>query len=121
MASEPILIVEDDAGIQTMLQLALAERGHDTVCAASLQDAVAVLAEVRPRLILLDVLLRGIDALDLATRPEVAGVPIVVMTASENAAAAAARIGAAGWLSKPFDLDDVYAIAERYAPTERPP
>jgi len=42
-------------------------------------------------------------------------VPIVVVTAAENARARAEEIGAEGWLAKPFDLEDVLRAARHHA------
>ena len=49
--------------------------------------------------------------------------PIVVVTAAENARARAEEIGAEGWLSKPFELQDVLETVERQlaASTPAPP
>jgi DNA-binding response OmpR family regulator len=40
--------------------------------------------------------------------------PIVVVTAAENARRRAEEIGADAWLAKPFDIDDVLALVERF-------
>jgi DNA-binding response OmpR family regulator len=44
--------------------------------------------------------------------------PIVVVTAAENARARAAEVGADGWLSKPFEIDDVLRMVARHAVSE---
>src|SRR5690242_10820353 len=111
----PILILEDDAGIRLMLELALAARGLATQSAATIEAAVAAASRDRPSLLLMDVLLFGAASNEIVARPELAGVPVVVMTASDRAAEIAAEVGAASWLSKPFDLDDLYDLADRYA------
>jgi two-component system KDP operon response regulator KdpE len=110
----PILVVEDDPGIATMLDLALGERGDRSVHAATLDEALTALARERPVLVLLDVRLHGADGLALAGAFRDAGVPIIVMTASQDAQTAAQSIAADAWLGKPFDLDTLYALVDRF-------
>jgi len=113
--SPPVLIVEDDAGIRTMLELALAERGVATVSAATLADALRAARDLRPKLVLLDLRLDGADGGGFVSAfGDRASTAIVIMTASEEAAAAAARLGADGYLEKPFGLGALYALVERF-------
>jgi DNA-binding response OmpR family regulator len=118
--ASPILLVEDDDGIRMMIELALGEQGYSVESAATVPDALRLAERLRPRLVLLDVRLNGFDGLAFADsyrhRPECA---IVVMTASEDAAEAAASIHAEAFLAKPFDLNALYAIVDRYASGER--
>jgi DNA-binding response OmpR family regulator len=118
VAAVQVLVVEDDPGIGQMLELALRERGIGVARATTVPDALRVANEVRPALVLLDVRLDGLDgrafAMAYAGRATCA---IVVMTASEDAAEAAASIGAEGHLSKPFDLDALYEMVGRYVPS----
>jgi DNA-binding response OmpR family regulator len=117
----PILIVEDDAGISTMIGLALESVGRSVRIAATLSDALRTADEIRPVLVLLDIRLRGIDGLAFLDAYALRGeCRVVVMTASENAVAAAARAGADDSLAKPFGLDELFAIVDRYAPLPGP-
>ena len=114
MAGGSILIVEDDAGIRLMLELALAERGYVAESAATVADALAAARRLRPGLVLLDALLGSEHGSQFAVFGRDPDMKIIVMTASENAADAAAAMGADGHLAKPFDLDEIYDLAERY-------
>lgn len=109
MAGEPILVVEDHP-TNLKLTLALLEtNGYEVRSAASGEEALAVLASFRPRLILLDLQLPGIDGLELARRlkanPATRDIAIVALTAyamkgdDEKARAA----GCDGYITKPID------------------
>jgi DNA-binding response OmpR family regulator len=118
VAAVQVLVVEDDPGIGQMLELALKERGIGVVRVKTVADALRVADEVRPALVLLDVRLGGFDGRAFANAyAGRATCAIVVMTASQDAADAAASIGADGYLSKPFDLDELYELVGRYVPS----
>jgi len=105
-----ILCVEDEADIRTVLELALsAVGGFDvTVCAAG-AEAVTVIDEVRPDLVLLDVMMPEMDgpATLSALRETDAGrtVPMVFLTAKvqQHEVERFLKLGAVGVLAKPFD------------------
>jgi CheY-like chemotaxis protein len=117
MSDRKILVVEDDRGIAMMIQLALEERGYSVLIAANVPEALHLAERHEPPLVLLDIRLEGLDgrAFARAYRDRTA-CAIVVMTASQDAAEAASAIQAEGFLSKPFDLDDLYEVVARYVP-----
>jgi two-component system, chemotaxis family, chemotaxis protein CheY len=100
-----------------MIELALGEIGYTVVSAPDVATAVGHARAFRPALILLDVRLRGETAGEFIAEYEDAGSqPIIVMTASQNPVAAAEQLGAAGWLAKPFNLDDLFALVRHHVP-----
>jgi CheY-like chemotaxis protein len=119
----PILIIDDDDAVRTAIDAALSAEGYDVVTAS---DGIAGLEAATTQilaLILLDVRMPGMDGPQFARAySHIPGprAPTVVVTAVENGAAWARRIGAAAHLGKPFDLEELLAIVERYAgPPER--
>lgn len=105
-----IMLVEDDADIQAVGQLALEAVGGFTVCVCdSGQAALAQLAPFKPDLILLDVMMPGMDGLATLTalRATAEGqtVPVMFMTAKVQAHEIAnyKALGALDVISKPFD------------------
>ncbi len=80
-------------------------------------DALTILAERRPDLILLDVGMPRMDgfafAEELGRRGLHPGIPIVVLTADGNARQKASRIGAWTYLTKPFSVDALLDCVER--------
>jgi diguanylate cyclase (GGDEF)-like protein len=113
MATTPltrILIVEDEADIQAIAQLALEAVGGFTIKACgSGVDALAIAPEFAPDLILLDVMMPGMDGLStlqaLRELPETSAVPVMFITAKVQPQEVARyrALGALDVIPKPFD------------------
>lgn len=106
-AVAPILLVEDTASLQLLYESMLQQAGHAVHLAGTGGEAMLAFAELKPGVVLLDLMLPDCDGLDLlremlARDPETA---IIVITAngSINKAVAAMRGGAHDFLVKPFD------------------
>lgn len=111
-----ILVVDDDRSILATVQEILVAEGYDVRAAGGGAEAVSIARSWAPTLVLLDMRMPGVDgwAVARAMRGFAAGVPIVVMTAAENAARWADEISADGYLAKPFQLDDLLRCIERF-------
>jgi DNA-binding response OmpR family regulator len=108
-----ILVVDDDRGILTMLELALAHEQYSVATAASCEEALAAVRRERPDAVLIDLRLHDEDGIALAREiREVCDARLVLMTAGERPAAAARHAAADAWLMKPFDLADLYGVVE---------
>ncbi|HEY5198497.1 MAG TPA: PIG-L family deacetylase [Solirubrobacteraceae bacterium] len=112
-----VLVVEDDATSSMMLRIALEHDGLQVDVEADGARAAGRLEDERWDLVVTDIELPGIDGLALAERARKApGSPaVLVMTAHErfDYAVSALRSGAAGFLTKPVDLDELRAkVAE---------
>src|SRR5207249_2960435 len=81
------------------------------------QEGLMRFRQELPNLVLLDVILPEIDGLELlqAMRAEDPGVPVIMLTAIKTMKTAvdAMKIGAADYLTKPFDVDELRLIVER--------
>ena len=109
MAGEPILIVDDNLTNLKLARVLLAGEGYVVRTAADAEEAMAVLQEFRPRLILMDIQLPGMDGLELTRRikadPAMAAVTILALTAyamkgDQDRILAA---GCDGYVTKPID------------------
>ncbi len=107
---ERILYVEDETDIQAVASLALEGVGGFTLCTCSSgAEAVAAVADFRPDLLLLDVMMPGMDGpatLEaIRALPGTADIPVVFMTARVQAHEVAAlnALGAIDVIAKPFD------------------
>ena len=80
-------------------------------------EALAMLEHARPSLVLLDMRMPVLDGWQFAHALKQRGVqlPILVMTAAQDARRWAQEIGAQGYISKPFELTDLLAAVERFA------
>ena len=117
-----VLIVEDDDSVRALVSSVLSTEGYEVRSAADGAMARELLATWAPGVILLDLHVPGpsSDALARACREASGPRPaIIVFTAAGDAAAAdhVARIGADGFLAKPFDLDALIQIVGQYAAT----
>ncbi len=109
-ALQRLLYVEDEPGIQEIIKLTLEELGQFTVLGCSSgSEAIATGAAFRPDLILLDVMMPGMDGPTtlkaLRQIPGLASIPVMFMTAKNNAREIAnlKAQGAVAVIAKPFD------------------
>ena len=80
-----ILVVDDDRALSEMLGMVLQGEGFETVFAADGPSAVERFREERPELVLLDLMLPGIDGIEVCTRIRAeSGVPIIMLTARSD-------------------------------------
>lgn len=109
MAGEPILIVDDNATNLKLARVLLAGEGYEVRTAVDAAEALTVLESFRPRLILMDLQMPGMDGLELTRHlkadPAMRGVIVLALTAyamrgDEERARAA---GCDGYLTKPID------------------
>jgi two-component system, cell cycle response regulator DivK len=117
-AATPILIVDDSPVNLKLVKVLLVNEGYDVRTAVDAEDALAVLAEFRPALILMDIQLPGMDGLTLTRRlkadPAHADVIIIALTAyaMKGDEERALDAGCDGYVTKPIDtrsLADVIA------------
>jgi len=107
-----VLVVEDDERIRASLRLALADEGYAVAGVADAQAALSHLAGDDPDLILLDVLLPGMDGLDLCrTIRRTSAVPIIMLTARDDShdVVAGLEAGADDYVTKPYNVKELAA------------
>jgi CheY-like chemotaxis protein len=116
-----VLVVDDDAGARALLAEVLAtELGARVVVATDGDSALACIRDERPALVLLDLWMPGMDGPTFYRRvkgdPALARIPVVAVTALpvEEGRAAALAAGCDDCLTKPFDIDDLIAIVQRF-------
>ena len=117
----PVLVVDDDAVVRTMICRALEEEGFRAVSAADGRLAVERARRHQPALVVLDVTLPllGGGAVAAELRALLGNrLPILVITADGHPAEKARALGAYGYLSKPFDVDELVGAVRRALPGE---
>ena len=104
-----ILIIEDDMSIGNMLEKTLTNEGYAASRAYSGTEALLLLKESKPSLILLDLMLPGISGEELL--PRLKGIPVIVMSAKTDSATKVDMLlgGAYDYITKPFDIDELLA------------
>lgn len=114
-----ILIVDDDPDIVLMLEDRLQAEGYETVTALEGQQALDLIVQESPHLVLLDLTLPKLSGLDvlkrLAQMKPSDGPPVIVMTAhaSIQAAVEAMKEGAYDFLTKPLDNDHLLIVIRK--------
>ncbi|WP_194757508.1 nitrogen regulation protein NR(I) [Aliidiomarina indica] len=124
-----VWVLDDDSSIRWVLERAFTGAGWQPIMFADPHTFLHTLhdADKAPDLVLTDVRMPGINGMEILEelRRKWAQVPVVVMTAHSDLASAvnAFKGGAFEYLPKPFDLDDVIAVAERAVKsrTQEPP
>ena len=114
----PILVVEDDLAILSTIADTLAFEGYPVVTADQGATALDVVRRQPVALILLDMKMPVMDGWAFARAYQsepIRHAPIVVLTAARDAAEWAAEIEATAYLAKPFELDALLALIDRYA------
>ena len=108
MADNKILVVDDEEDILELVRYNLARDGYRVVCAASGEQALSRAKSEPFDLILLDLMLPGIDGLEVAKRlkskPETRHIPIIMLTAKGEEAdiVTGLELGADDYVTKPF-------------------
>lgn len=120
MPEPTVLVVDDDPIIVEMLTVALEDRGYRVL--TSVNGAALQLAQdERPGLILLDLMMPGMDGMEVSQHlradPTTAAIPIVAMSAQHTLSAAGTRMLSDDRLPKPFDLHTLYATVARWVPS----
>jgi CheY-like chemotaxis protein len=115
MADAPILVVDDDPSILETVKAILDLEGYRVETAVNGADALEKLAHTRPVFVLLDMRMPVLDGWGFAREMQARGetVPIVVMTAAQDARRWASEIGATDYVAKPFEVPQLLNTVER--------
>ena len=111
-----VLLIDDDPRVRASLKIVL-EPIYDILQASDGQEGLDVFRKDEPDLILLDVILPGTDGLAVlqTLRMESKMTPVIMLTGTKSVKTAvdAMKFGAADYLSKPFDVDELRIIIDR--------
>jgi two-component system, OmpR family, KDP operon response regulator KdpE len=107
-----VLLIEDDPNIVDLIRSNLAVRGFDTMVSTDGVRALALLESGRPDVVLLDLMLPGVDGMDLCRAiRERSSVGIIVVSArrAERDKISALNVGADDYMTKPFSIEELLA------------
>jgi diguanylate cyclase (GGDEF)-like protein len=108
-----VLVVDDEPQNRKLLEVMLQREGHLTVAAANGEEALTVIAQSPPDLILLDIKLPGMDGYQVAealkSNPQTSNIPIIAVTVlvDRNARMAALKAGVEELVTKPIDPNEL--------------
>lgn len=117
MSEETVLIIDDSDELRALLESILPYGGYRTVSAATGQEGLELVLEIEPDALLVDLELpdtTGLKILEELNKRELE-IPTIMMTGygSEGVAARALRLGAVGYLIKPFTTEEVLGGVEK--------
>jgi DNA-binding NtrC family response regulator len=116
-----ILIVDDEVSIYESLKMVLGKE-NELLWASNAKQAMKLFHEQQPRLILLDIILPGIDGIEIlgTIREYDKSVPIIMLTATKmvKTAVDAMKRGATDYIIKPFDVEELRLIIARVIANE---
>jgi DNA-binding NtrC family response regulator len=111
-----ILLIDDEARVRTSLKMVL-EPSYEIFQAGDAQEGLDVFRKEGPDLVLLDVILPGTDGLAVlqTLRSECRTIPVIMLTGTKSVKTAvdAMKLGAADYLSKPFDVEELRIVVDR--------
>jgi two-component system, chemotaxis family, chemotaxis protein CheY len=115
MVAYPILVVDDDPTILDVIHDLLTLEGYEVETARNGLEALRMVEHSRPALVLLDMRMPLLDGWGFARELEQRGIhiPILVLTATSDAARWAHEIGAIDYLAKPFEISSLLDSVER--------
>ncbi|MDP2990413.1 MAG: response regulator [Kiritimatiellota bacterium] len=110
MAKEHIVIVEDEEDILELLRYHLAREGYSVTTTANGEQALKIISQKVPALVLLDLMLPGLNGLEICRSlkkdPRTAAIPVIMVTAKneENDVVIGLELGADDYIMKPFSM-----------------
>ena len=111
-----VLLIDDEARVRTSLKMVL-EPNYEILQAADAQEGLDTFRKEGPDLVLLDVILPGTDGLAVlqTLRSENRMTPVIMLTGTKSVKTAvdAMKLGAADYLSKPFDVEELRIVVDR--------
>jgi CheY-like chemotaxis protein len=119
LSCHSILVVDDDPDVRDSLTEILGDEGYRVTGVRNGREALEYLHEQRrPSLILLDMMMPEMDGwrfrVEQQKSPELAPIPVVLLSAHGNVREAALALGAADYLRKPLRIESLLEIADRY-------
>ncbi len=124
---EHILVVDDDKALLQVLELTLAEHGYEVSCATSGLQALRLIFQRQPDLVILDISIPELNGWDVCQRiREMSDIPILILTAycEQEDRIKGLTLGADDYVVKPFDIFElllrVRAILRRARPALPP-
>lgn len=117
MTKKKIYIADDDPAILEIISMILEDRGFE-VETSNNGKSIEQKTEEYPDLVMLDIRMSGISGGDickhLKTNPRTKSIPVVLISANRDIEKIAQESGANGYLPKPFDVDDLLDVANRF-------
>jgi DNA-binding response OmpR family regulator len=110
-----VLIVDDEIDIREAVAELLSEEGYEVIDAGDGAEALRKARQFHPSVVLLDLMMPGMNGWEFCAQrkgdPELERIPVIVLSALGRVQG----IDAAGYLQKPFELDDLLSAVKAHA------
>jgi two-component system response regulator AtoC len=117
MTAQRVMVVDDEAKMQRVLEIMLKRMGHEVACASTGEEALQALLASPADLVISDLRMPGMGGIGLlrALREQGTEVPIIIMTAhgTIESAVEAMKLGACDYIVRPFDVDALELAIDR--------
>jgi len=118
--AKTIFVIDDEKGVLEELEAWLGDQGYNVITAENALDALAKLEDIKPNLIILDIIMPKMDGLEflsiLKRNIKHSSIPVIMLTAkveSENILKAQ-ELHAKDYIMKPFETDELLQLIQRY-------
>ena len=123
MSSQRVLVVDDEAKMQRVLEIMLKRMGHEVTCANDGQQALQALQATLADLVISDLRMPGMSGIELLQSIRAQGneVPVIIMTAhgTIESAVEAMKLGACDYIVRPFDVEALELTVNRVLASSR--
>jgi len=112
-----VLVVDDEQGMREFLTMLLEKQGHRVITAAEGEQALQLVAEHTPDLVISDLRMPNVDGIGLLAgiRKQYPELPVILVTAyaSSDSTIQAMRLGADDYITKPFRIGEIRLVVEK--------
>ena len=114
-----ILVVDDDPDIGTMIKMMLEYKGYAVTVTERGEQAEELLRKDGYDLMIMDMLLSGVNGIDVCARvkknQDTSDIPVLMISAHPNAKEICLQAGADEFISKPFDMEEMFSKIRKLA------
>ncbi len=104
-----VLVVDDEQAILRILRIRLRIAGYEVLTATSGQEALDIIGSARPDLVVLDIIMPGMDGLQVLKhlRSTSPALPVIASSAGSDLSGPSLDLGASRFIAKPFDTNSL--------------
>lgn len=114
-----VLIYDDDEGILDVTKIVLTQKGYDVVGFSDCTNIIQKIQEYSPDVLLLDLWMPHMSGEEvtkkLKSSKKTKKIPVIIISANKDTKLIANNIGADGFINKPFDIEYLENIVEKFA------
>ena len=121
MSKKKILVADDDQAIVDVLHILLEDQGYEVLSTIQASGIDALLLQ-KPDMIILDIWMSGVNGKDVCMRIKkdeaTRHIPVIMFSANRDTEEIALQCGADGFITKPFEINELIKLVEEYIDTK---